>query len=155
MELDFDYINDFEYKENEFNIFYKIPINNININIHYINNNNIIKTTNKIIYLTNSILSSDILLYIIKNNIKNRYKLKNLIYFNFSINNNNVNDLINNTIDIKKYITLSYSINDFKFNDTISYFSDLNSLDIFLEKKEINNKTKRIYFTNNRTKKNI
>ena len=154
MELDFDYINDFEFKENEFNIFYKIPINNININIHYIDNNTIIKSISKIIYLNNSTLTSDNLLYIIKNNIKKNYKLKSLIYFNFSIDNKDINQFINKEININKFITLSYSINNFKFNDTISYFSDLNSLDIFLERNEINNQTKRVYFINNKTRKN-
>jgi hypothetical protein len=154
MELDFNYIKDFEYKENDYNIFYKKPVNYITINIHFIKNNIIFKTINKIIYLNKSILLSDNLLYIIKNNINSKYKLKNLIYFNFTIDNNDINDLISNNIDINKYITLSHSINNFKFNETISYFSDLNSLDIFLEKKEINNYTKRVYFTNKKTRKN-
>ena len=69
--------------------------------------------------------------------------------FNFDIDNNEIKKLMNNNLPISNYFKIYKSIDDLIFSDTISFFSDLNSTDIFLKPKLVNNRKNKTRKKNN------
>tara|TARA_B100001093_G_scaffold510071_1_gene575260 strand:+ start:1568 stop:2029 length:462 start_codon:yes stop_codon:yes gene_type:complete len=145
--IEFDYIDNFLTLEQDYNIFYKTNIDTLNINIHYYENYKIINSISIEYNIVNNIINSEALLYLIKKYSNNKYILDLIIYFNFDIDNNEIKKFMNNNLPITNYFKIYKSINDLIFHDTISFFSDLNSIDIFLKPKQEFNKK-------NRTRKN-
>ena len=145
--IEFDYIDNFVMLERDYNIFYKTNINTININIHYYESFKIVNSISFEYHITNNMINSESLLYLIKKYSNNKYIFDLLIYFNFDIDNNEIKKFMNEKLSISNYFKIYKNINDLIFFDTISFFSDLNSIDIFLKPK-LNVKNKK-----NRTRK--
>jgi hypothetical protein len=141
--IEFDYIENFLTLEKDYNIFYKTNINTININIHYYENYKIINSISFEYVIINNIINSESLLYLIKKYSTNKYILDLIIHFNFDINNNEIKKFMNNILPISNYFKIYKSVDNLIFSDTISFFSDLNSIDIFLKPKHNNNKKNR------------
>lgn len=146
--IDFNYIDNFVKLEEDYNIFYKTNINTININIHYYHNN---KNLNSISFqhiTNNNTITSETLLYIIKKYATDKYILDLIIYFNFDIDNNEIKKFINGKLSISNFFKIYKNIVDLNIQDTIPFFSDLNSVDIFLknkiDSKNKKNKTRKI-----------
>lgn len=151
-EIDFNYIENFEKKEEEYNILYKTNINNININIHYLKNYKIINTISFECKLQDKVFNSETLLYLIKKYSQEKYSQEKyifdlIIFFNFNIDNNEIKQFMNNNIPIYNYFQVYKNIVDLNINDTISFFSDINSIDIYLKNK-ISIKNKKFNKTN-------
>lgn len=145
--IEFDYIDNFVMLERDYNIFYKTNINTININIHYYESCKIVNSISFEYHISNNMINSESLLYLIKKYSNNKYIFDLLIYFNFDIDNNEIKKFMNEKLSISNYFKIYKNINDLIFFDTISFFSDLNSIDIFLKPK-LNVKNKK-----NRTRK--
>lgn len=146
--IEFDYIENFITLEQDYYIFYKTNINTININIHYYENYKIINSISFEYDILNNIINSETLLYLIKKYSNNKYILDLIIYFNFDIENNEIKKFMNDNLSISNYFKIYKNINDLIFSDTISFFSDLNSIDIFLKPKH--DKNKKIYTRKNK-----
>ena len=138
--IEFNYIDKFLKLEQDYNIFYKTNINTININIHYYQNYKIVNSISFEYHIINNIVNSETLLYIIKKYTDNKYILDLIIYFNFKIDNNQIKKFINENLSIYNYFKIYKNVNDLIFSDTISFFSELNSIDIFLKPKLDKNK---------------
>ena len=140
--IEFNYIDKFLKLEQDYNIFYKTNINTININIHYYQNYKIVNSISFEYHIINNIVNSETLLYIIKKYTDNKYILDLIIYFNFDIDNNQIKKFMNENLSIYNYFKIYKNVNDLIFSDTISFFSELNSIDIFLKPKLDKNKKK-------------
>ena len=138
--IEFNYIDKFLKLEQDYNIFYKTNINTININIHYYQNYKIVNSISFEYHIINNIVNSETLLYIIKKYTDNKYILDLIIYFNFDIDNNQIKKFMNENLSIYNYFKIYKNVNDLIFSDTISFFSELNSIDIFLKPKLDKNK---------------
>ena len=150
--LNFDYIDEFEIKENEYNILYKNPVTTININLHFVNFKKIINTISFEYVFTNSLITSENLLYLIKKHSNDNYFLDTIVIFNFNIDETDIKSFINKKISISNYFKIYKNIIDINIQDTITFFHELNSIDIYLKNKSQhnsnNNNTKKIYITN-------
>ena len=147
--IEFDYIENFLTLEEDYNIFYKTNINSIKVNIHYYENYKIINSISFEYHIVDNIITSETLLFLIKKYSNNKYILDLIIYFNFDIDNNEIKKLMNNNLPISNYFKIYKDINDLIFSDTISFFSDLNSIDIFLKPKLVNNRKNKTRKKNN------
>lgn len=146
MELDLDWISDFE-KDNK--IYDKFSLKNsikINLNMIYLdkeqNIKSLIKTT---MNLQNSnLIKKEELLYQITNNKKN-HKLTSILIYNMDITD--IKDI--GDINENKYLKTLSVINDIELLPTMNCFEDLNSLYfIYTEKEEVKKcQTKKIHYT--------
>lgn len=151
--IDFDYINDFQNKENEFNKFYKQPVDKINFNICYLKNKLIVNTISFEIMIENKGITSEKLLYLIKKYSNNDYIFDFIIIFNFDINNDEIKSFFDKKLPISNYFRIHKNILDININDTICVFKELNTIDIYLKEKSQNfNTTKKIIFNKNTNK---
>lgn len=147
--IDQQYITDFEDTEKEYNKFYNEDIKQIKIIYIYINNDNevySIKSENE--KIKNNCLTSERILYLIKNNQFNlltKHKLVSLLKFNIDLQHTELkNFILNESTD--NYLMSLKIIDTIHFNNSIDIFNDLNSV-IFIFTNKIeqkNNTTKRI-----------
>jgi hypothetical protein len=134
----------------------------IKINYLYINNDELYHIKSEDEKLTNSTLSKERLLYLIKNNQyiecnSLKYKLVSILKYNMDIEVSDIKHLINNKMD-KNYLTSLKILDNIIFNDTIEFLNNLNCVYlIYIHKPQlINNTTKRINIKNNKkTKRKI
>jgi hypothetical protein len=155
--IDQQYIKEFEDLEKEYNNFYNEDIKQIKIIYLYINNDNevySIKSENE--KIENSCLTSERILYLIKNNQTNlltKHKLVSLLKFNIDLEHTELKNFILNESTNNYLISLKI-IDTIQFNNSIDIFNDLNSV-IFIFTNKIehkNNTTKRINIRTNTSK---
>jgi len=143
-DLDSDYIKKYNLLETDSMNFYKEIVEEITLNFIYINENKeIYKTKSKREKISDSSLTKERLLYIIKSNQYNLYdkhRLVDLIKFNINIDSSEIQDFIlsngNNNNNNNNYIKSLKIIDDITFNDTIKMLEKQNSL-IFIFTKYI------------------
>ena len=139
-----------KYIENEkvFDKFYKEKVNNIKLYFFYIDKNkDIIKVLKNNLDISNNIIKKNELLEIIKGKRKilsKKFLLIQILKYNFSIENNNINKFLNNS-DNFNFLKKMDTIEDIYWEDTIPLFTSLNSLYfIFFEKQKRKHNTKKI-----------
>ena len=162
-ELDEEWIKNFESIENKYDIFYKEKPLTIEIIYIYIDSNKEIEFIKKEDYNLNidSKILKHNLIYLINNNkimCENKYKLLNILKYNFTIDPIEILNYFkknnDNTINNNKYLHSIKNIEDIVFNDTIEMFNELNTLYIIYENnKNIKQQTRKIYLNKNINKK--
>ena len=151
MDLDTEWIEDFEKIEGDYNDFYKEKLDSVNIFLVYVNRKNeLFHIKNESILLEDGILKKENLIYLIREHRKYDKKIFSpltLLKYNISLDPLDVKKFIANPTNYN-FITNERYINSIHWDDSISLFHDLNSLHIvFYEKQSPNkhNKTKKIY----------
>lgn len=160
IELDSEWIKDYEEKENEYKKFYKEEVNIIDAIFIYINDDNeIYNVKNFKEYIANSQINYERIIEIIKNyqnNMDIKHKLMGLLNYKIDIDPENIKQLFNYNINPGTLYSIK-NINNINFDKTINLLQDLNSL-IFIFKVKItdkNNKnatTRRITLTQKQKK---
>jgi len=160
MEIETDWIKDFEENEDNYNIFYKSKVEKIKIYSVYINKQSVIeKIKQREFNLNTNIISKYELARIIKehkNDEKLTYKLISLLSYNNTQNPEHIKECIYNQDDNQDYLIIHKNLNDIKFDNSIKMFQDLSCLIlIFYELPEQvkNNNTKKIYLHSTSHKK--
>jgi len=150
MEIDTNWISEFEDTDQYYDKFYRCPIQQIKLFILYVNRDNTLvhikKQKQKI---TKNILEKERLIELLKENMnyKNKeYRPISILKYNIDISPENVKDFI---VDTEKYnfLNTQQNIENIRWNDTIELFHDINSLYlIFYEKwKSLHKGTRKIY----------
>tara|TARA_B100001093_G_scaffold520146_1_gene613145 strand:- start:3903 stop:4544 length:642 start_codon:yes stop_codon:yes gene_type:complete len=151
---DDNWISEYISKEKIFNKFYKENVDNIQLFFLYVDTRkNIIKVIKNKIKLENNVILKENLSEIIEKNriiLKKRFKLTQLLKYNFNIDNEDVNKFLK-TPDDFQFLTKINKIKDVFWDNTIPLFSSLNSL-YFIFVENIKHKTKKIYLKKKRSK---
>ena len=158
MDIDTNWINEYENEEKKYSFFYEEPIQSIKYTILYINKDKSIESIiqDKFALKENNNISKDEMIYLIKkyqHNITNekKYKLISLLLYTFPIQHEEINQFNKNDIDstnVNPLKSLHY-INDVVLEPCILFFHSLNDLFLIFHEKEINNKhnqTKKILY---------
>tara|TARA_B110001450_G_C17542524_1_gene449219 strand:+ start:362 stop:868 length:507 start_codon:yes stop_codon:yes gene_type:complete len=163
MEIETDWIKDFEENENSYNVFYKSQVDKIKIFSIYINPQRVIeKIKQREFNLNTNVISKYEIARIIKEHKtdeKISYKLISLLSYNNTLNPEYIKECIYNDVN-PDYLTIHKTLNDITFDNSIKMFQDLSSLFlIFYElPKTLNkNNTKKIYLhstSHRKTKRN-
>tara|TARA_Y100000389_G_C17341916_1_gene453817 strand:- start:221 stop:811 length:591 start_codon:yes stop_codon:yes gene_type:complete len=139
-----------KYIKNEkvFDKFYKENVKNIKLYFFYIDKHkDIIKVLKNNLDINNNIVKKDELLEIIKDKrelLNKKFLLIQILKYNFSIGNNNINKFLNNS-DNFNFLKKMDIIEDIYWEDTIPLFKSLNSLYFILfEKQKRKHNTKKI-----------
>ena len=150
--MDINWIETFEEEEKYYTMFYPEKIKEITVNILYINKNKELeKISEKILNLTNeNIIKKEELIKLIKENEKidkEKYKLINILVYNFDINNDELKNFLSKS-DNYDFITNLKSLDDYELKSTINCLHTINNIYIILiqEDKKINATTKRVKF---------
>ena len=157
LELDMEWIDNYEKDYKEYNFFYLEEVISINILYLYIDEkNNLIKIKKEKIFLDNQILSQSQLIHIIKNNKVNnntKYKLYDILKYNIILTPENIPKFLNSKEKIDfNFLSSIKTLNDIKFENTINLFQDLNTLYIIYNIPQEHNSTKKVYFNNKKRK---
>lgn len=163
MELETDWIKNFEESERNYNIFYKSEVKKVKLYSIYVNPQCVIeKIKQQPINLNTNILSKHELARLIKdqkNDENISYKLISLLSYNNTLEPENIKECIYKQID-QDFLTIHKNLTDIKFDNCIEMFQDLSCLFfIFYElpRKLKNNNTKKIYLhssSHRKTKRN-
>ena len=160
IELDSEWIKEFEEKENDYKKFYKEEVNIIDVIFIYINNENeIYNVKNFKDFIANSKISYERIIELIKKYQKNmniNHKLMALLNYKIDINPENIKQLFNYNINPGTLYSIK-NINNIYFDKTINLLQDINSI-IFIFKenkrdKNIKNITTRRILLNQKQKK--
>jgi hypothetical protein len=160
IELDSEWIKDYEEKENEYKKFYKEEVNIIDAIFIYINDDNeIYNVKNFKEYIANSQINYERIIEIIKNyqnNMDIKHKLMGLLNYKIDIDPENIKQLFNYNINPGTLYSIK-NINNINFDKTINLLQDLNSLVFIFKVKNTdkNNKnatTRRITLTQKQKK---
>ena len=160
LEFDDDWIKQIEIEDKMYNDFYYEKIENIWVYYLYINKNKELEhIKNENIFLNNSTINKENLLYLLRTNSimnKRKYSLVSMLQYNVDLKPEEVVNYLRkpNQYD---FFDIKSKIEDIKWKDTISLFQDLNSMYIlYHERKKTNKGTKKNYRKrHNKTKKTI
>lgn len=153
--IDEDWIINYE-EENGLQDMYNLQnVKNISIVCIYLENHNIFKIKTENYQLEHNTLTvKDMVSFLIKNKSLNKenYYVKNVISYNFTLDNID-NFSVNNATLYLEEKTIRKPIH---FQNSIKFFENLNSIYFIFQKKAKSNKnTKKIYFTTkNKTRRN-
>jgi hypothetical protein len=161
MDIDQDYIKDFEENEEAYNKFYNQETKRIKLFYLYVNKNNEvynIKIDNEII--ENSCLTKERLLYLIKKNqfyLVNNHRLVSLLKYNIDFEHIELKNFIYSKEDessIDNYLSSVKILNSIYFKDTVGVLQDLNSVFLIFTNniQTLNNTTKRINIKTNKSR---
>jgi hypothetical protein len=165
IELNDDWINNFENSDKLYQDFYKDNLYFINLKFIYLNRSNEIERIKEETFLMSqpNFISREEILEILKvtsfNNDR-RYTLLSILKYNILLDTDDVKNFLLSKKE-RNYLTIIKNIDSISFEKTISMFQDLNNLYfIFYEKnndvkkRDVNSVTKRIYLgiiTNKKT----
>jgi len=167
IELNDDWINNFENSDKLYQDFYKDNLYFINLKFIYLNRSNEIERIKEESFLMTqpNFISREEIIEILKitsfNNDR-RYTLLSILKYNILLDTDDVKNFLLSDKE-RNYLTIIKNIDSISFEKTISMFQDLNDL-IFiffeksteLKKKDPNNSTKKIYLKSiNSNKKTI
>ena len=123
IELDFEWINDFEQKENDYKDFYKENVNVIDVIFLYINNDNeIYNVKNFKEFIANSQINYERIIELIKKYQKNmdvNHKLMTLLNYKIDIDAENIKGLFNYDINPGTLYSIK-NINNIYFDKNIN-----------------------------------
>jgi|TARA_B110000967_G_C18901293_1_gene575429 hypothetical protein len=149
--LDEGWLNEFEFVETNYDKFYNTDNYKINIVSFFLQNNKIQHIGNEKYNLNvKNTLTDTELLKIVKTKAENKYTLHSILRYNIDIKPRELINFKNNleTQDKYRYMNRIKSVETVYFMPSIQMFSDLNTLYLFFEKKEISNSnTKKIRYT--------
>ena len=161
MELDNEWIENYEKEEIVYNDFYKDDVKYVKLYFLLINKNLILDNIYEENFLLEekNILKKNQLVSLINKYKENKnIKLISLLKYNINIDSDNVVDYLNQETKTNMFMDSISSIDDINFDQTISMFEDLNSLFfVFVESNnDKKNQTKRIFLHSNhkKTKRN-
>ena len=167
IELNDDWINNFEKTDKLYQDFYKDDLYYVNLKFLYINRNNELEKINSESFLLSNInyISREEILYILKkSSIENerKYSLLSILQYNITLDTDDVKNFVIYSNEPTNYLKVINNIDAISFQKSINMFQDLNEL-IFiyyeksneLEKVNPNTCTKRIYLTTHNNKKTI
>jgi len=158
--LNDDWINHFEENDKLYRDFYKDNLYHINIDFIYINKDNEIEKIKQDTFLLseqNSIKRDELIGLLKRNSIDNdkRYTLLSILKYNITLDADDIkNFLLTSDLSVynEQFLTINKHIDTIVFSKTINMFQDLNHLYfIFYEKtnevdkRDLNNITKKIY----------
>lgn len=145
IEIDTSWINNYEEKERKYEQFYKKPVEKITFFFCYISTTNeIYKIRKDTISLTNSLITKEELIKIIKRNeIEDNiiYRFKRLIQYN---DKTEIEEIYNNKKANTEFIKIlnCATLDDMIFDKTIGLFENLNSLFFLYKERSFNNNKK-------------
>lgn len=152
MELDSEWINNFEKMEEDYTDFYKDDIKYIKIYSLLVNKNLIlenIQEENIFLEEKNKLTKNELISVLNKyKNSNKKIKLISILKYNINLDSNNVIHYLNKNTNTDLFLESINSIDEINFEPSISMFEDLNSIFlIFYEKEnESSNQTKKIVF---------
>jgi hypothetical protein len=165
IELDTSWIESYEKEENYYNMFYPESNKNIKTHILYINKMNELETIKeiKLELSQENVLKKEDFIRLIKETNQNdnkKYNLSSILVYNFTIENEELKNFLNNSDSYDFMTKLKYT-DDYKLSPTLNCLQDVNNLYIILieepKKNNIinNNNTKRLKFNilHSKTKK--
>jgi hypothetical protein len=164
IELNDEWINEFDKTDKLYQEFYKDDLYFMNLKFIYINRNNETERIKEESFIMSkpNYISREEILEILKNyafDNERRYTLISILKYNFVLDTDDIKHFLLSNKDIN-YLTVVKNIDAITFEKTISMFQDLNDL-IFifyeksneLKKKDPNNSTRKVFlhsFRNNR-----
>jgi hypothetical protein len=167
IELNDDWISDFEKTDKLYQDFYRDDLYYINLKFIYVNRANEIEKIKQESFLMSipNFISREEILQILKNSSQDNernYSLLSILRYNVTLEVDDIKNFLIYPNEDKKFLTIIKNIDTISFEKTINMFHDLNDLIlIFYEKshelKKINpnNSTKKIYIRSNTNKKTI
>jgi hypothetical protein len=167
VELNDDWISDFEKTDKLYQDFYRDDLYYINLKLIYVNRANEIEKIKQESFLMSipNFISREEILQILKNSSQDNeinYSLLSILRYNNTLEVDDIKNFIMYPNEDTNFLTIIKNIDTISFEKTINMFHDLNDLIlIFYEKsqelKKINpnNSTKKIYIRSNTNKKTI
>jgi hypothetical protein len=147
-----------KYMEDEkvFDKFYKENVKNIKLYFFYIDKNkDIIKVLKNNLDISNNIIKKNELLEIIRDKreiLSKKFLLIQILKYNFSIENNNINKFLNNS-DTFNFLKEMDIVEDIYWENTIPLFTSLNSLYFIFFEKQRKKNTKKIILQRKKKRK--
>jgi len=167
IELNDDWISEFEKTDKLYQDFYRDDLYYINLKLIYVNRANEIEKIKQESFLMSipNFISREEILQILKNSSQDNeinYSLLSILRYNNTLEVDDIKNFIMYPNEDTNFLTIIKNIDTISFEKTINMFHDLNDLIlIFYEKsqelKKINpnNSTKKIYIRSNTNKKTI
>ena len=158
MDLDTDWIDDFNNEEKQYNPFYPKEVTNVRIVFLYLNEKNELVYSKKFIYpVKNEIISNDKLMHLLKKNIvyNNRSFYPTYLFrYNMDIRPENINRFIHEPQRFTFFKQVNY-MREIPWEKTIDFFQPLNRLYIFMKNRSPiqRGSTKKIYISKKSRKK--
>ena len=161
--LDTNWIEDFETTDQNYIPFYNEDVNEIKVTSLYVDKENNIETIKEEMLLLKqeNMVTKEELIHMIKKNSfkdKKRYTILSLLKYNVDLETTHVKHYLKSVLP-RDFLQVVKNIDNIPLKKTISMFQDLNTLFIlFYEKTTPTNEsnhqtTKKIYIRNNKTKK--
>lgn len=160
--LDTNWIKDFETTDQNYIPFYNEDVNEIKVTSLYVNKENNIETIKEemLILKKENMVTKEELIDIIKKNSfkdKKRYTILSLLKYNVDLETTHVKHYLKSIVSYD-FLVVVKNIDNIPLKKTISMFQDLNTIFILFYEKtmpaESNQQTtKKIYISNNKTKK--
>ena len=162
--LDTNWIEDFETTDQNYIPFYNEDVNEIKVTSLYVDKENNIETIKEEMLLLkqeNMVTKEELIHMIKKNSFKEtkRYTILSLLKYNVDLETTHVKHYLKYPTSHRDFLQVVKNIDNIPLKKTISMFQDLNTLFIlFYEKTTPTNgsnhqTTKKIYIRNNKTKK--
>ena len=133
IELNDDWINNFEKTDKLYQDFYKDDLYYINLKFLYINRNNELEKINSESFLLSNInyVSREEMLYILKkSSIENdrKYSLLSILQYNITLDTEDVKKFVIYSNEPTNYLKVINNIDAISFQKSINMFQDLNEL---------------------------
>ena len=158
MDLDADWIEEFNNKEKAYEGFYNKPVENIRIVFLYINGKNELISSKKFkLDIQNETISKNMLMNLLKKNISYNnlnYYPSYLLKFNIDLIPENIHAFLGESYAFNFLTQVNY-MKEIVWEKTIKSFQSLNTLYIFMKRRVPNNRnsTKKIYISRKKLKK--
>ena len=133
IELNDDWINNFEKTDKLYQDFYKDDLYYVNLKFLYINRNNELEKINSESFLLSNInyISREEILYILKkSSIENerKYSLLSILQYNITLDTDDVKNFVIYSNEPTNYLKVINNIDAISFQKSINMFQDLNEL---------------------------
>ena len=140
MDMDTDWIEEYENEDNSYELFYPNTLSNIKVNILYVNKiNELEKVREEMIYLSvPNRITKEVMLRLIKSydiNDSIKYKLVSILVYNIDIQHNELKNYINGT-EKYDFITSLRNIEDYELKPSLKYLEKVNNIYIVFSEKE-------------------
>lgn len=167
IELNDDWISDFEKTDKLYQDFYRDDLYYINLKLIYVNRANEIEKIKQESFLMSipNFISREEILQILKNSSQDNeinYSLLSILRYNNTLEVDDIKNFIMYPNEDTNFLTIIKNIDTISFEKTINMFHDLNDLILIfyeksheLKKVNLNNSTKKIYIRSNTNKKTI
>ena len=167
IELNDDWISDFEKTDKLYQDFYRDDLYYINLKFIYVNRENEIEKIKQESFLMSipNFISREEILQILKNSSQDNeinYSLLSILRYNNTLEVDDIKNFIMYPNEDTNFLTIIKNIDTIPFEKTINMFHDLNDLILIfyeksheLKKVNPNNSTKKIYIRSNTNKKTI